>query len=99
MSGTKAADGIVGTVKADVIKSLGGNDRIKGRGGSDRLSGATARDRLSGGRGADPLNAGDGLWCPSTSSSQCSELERPAGSTIGRMPRAQSRTWRAAWAF
>ena len=34
-----------------------------------------------------------------TSSPQCSEPARRAGSTTGRMPRAQSRTWRAAWAF
>jgi RTX calcium-binding nonapeptide repeat (4 copies) len=49
--GTKGPDKLVGSAKADVIKSRGGNDRLDGRGG---------RDRLSGGPGADRLNAVDG---------------------------------------
>ena len=43
------ADRIVGTARADVVRSCGGNDRIQGRGGKDRLSGGRGKDRIAGG--------------------------------------------------
>jgi hypothetical protein len=65
--GTRKADRITGSNRADVIFAFGGNDRISGgRGndcivggrGADRLAGAQGRDTLVGGRGGDNLNGG-----------------------------------------
>jgi Ca2+-binding RTX toxin-like protein len=65
--GTKKADSITGSNRADVIFTFGGNDKVSGgRGndcivggkGADRLAGAIGKDTLIGGSGADNLNGG-----------------------------------------
>jgi Ca2+-binding RTX toxin-like protein len=65
--GTKRADHITGSNRADVIFGLGGKDKISGgRGndcivggkGNDRLSGAQGKDTLLGGKGKDKLDGG-----------------------------------------
>jgi hypothetical protein len=65
--GTKRADRITGSNRADLIFTFGGNDRVSGgRGndcivggrGNDRLAGAQGKDTLIGGRGGDNLNGG-----------------------------------------
>jgi Tol biopolymer transport system component len=70
MSGTFAADHIVGTTGNDTICSLGGNDSaygdtgddtLKGGGGRDELSGYLGRDRHFGGAGRDTLDSRDGV--------------------------------------
>jgi RTX calcium-binding nonapeptide repeat (4 copies) len=59
-SGTKKANRVVGTNKADVMRLGGGNDRARGRGGADRILGGRGSDRLNGGRGKDRLSGGAG---------------------------------------
>jgi Ca2+-binding RTX toxin-like protein len=58
VSGTPAADVIVGSAGGDIISGRGGTDRICGFGGADQLSGDSGNDRLFGGDGNDML-AGD----------------------------------------
>jgi Ca2+-binding RTX toxin-like protein len=65
--GTKHADRITGSNRADLIFTFGGKDRVSGgRGndcivggkGNDRLAGAQGKDTLIGGNGGDNLNGG-----------------------------------------
>jgi hypothetical protein len=65
--GTKKADRITGSNRADLIFTFGGADRVSaGRGkdcvdggrGNDRLTGAQGKDTVMGGKGADNLNGG-----------------------------------------
>lgn len=65
--GTRKADRITGSNRADVIFTFGGNDRVSGGrgndcivggGGADRLAGAQGKDTVIGGKGGDNLNGG-----------------------------------------
>ena len=65
--GTRRADRITGSNRADVIFTFGGKDQVSGGRGSDcivggrggdRLSGAQGRDTLIGGKGSDHLDGG-----------------------------------------
>jgi Ca2+-binding RTX toxin-like protein len=60
ITGTKGADRLEGTDRADVISGLGGNDRLDGQDGDDRLIGGAGNDRLDGDDGDDTLLGGNG---------------------------------------
>jgi Ca2+-binding RTX toxin-like protein len=69
ITGTGAADDLVGTDGKDVIDGLGGNDKINGKGGndivcggggSDQIKGKGGKDKVSGDGGDDKLKGGDG---------------------------------------
>jgi uncharacterized delta-60 repeat protein len=51
--GTKGADKIKGTNRADVIATLGGNDRIVSRGGNDVVCAGAGKDSVKSGKGND----------------------------------------------
>lgn len=51
LTGTDAANTILGHAGADLIRGLGGNDTLRGEDGSDVLDGGPGNDRLDGGDG------------------------------------------------
>lgn len=60
VTGSRYADVIKGSARADDINGGGGNDVLQGRGGADKLVDGSGRDRSSGGRGKDILFDGRG---------------------------------------
>lgn len=58
--GTKAADRLRGTRRADVIVTLGGNDRVKAAAGNDLVCAGAGKDVVKGGKGHDLLFGGPG---------------------------------------
>ena len=54
--GTRLADTLVGSGKANLIFGLRGDDKVRGRGGDDSLFGDWGDDRLRGGDGRDRLD-------------------------------------------
>ena len=58
INGTDGNDKIVGTPRADVIRTWKGDDVIKGRGGNDIICGDEGADTLIGGAGNDRLHGG-----------------------------------------
>ncbi|MEO0456304.1 MAG: calcium-binding protein, partial [Cyanobacteria bacterium P01_A01_bin.114] len=65
ISGTAAADQIIGGNQAQSIKGLGGNDEIAAAGGNDRVWGGSGSDRIEGELGNDRLIGQDGqdlIW-------------------------------------
>ena len=60
LTGTEAADVLVGGVDNDTINGLGGNDRLSGGDGDDELLGMAGNDKLFGEAGDDRLNGGAG---------------------------------------
>lgn len=60
ITGSPAADIIIGTARRDVILGGRGTDLIDGRGGGDLICGNAGNDTLKGGRGRDRLNGGSG---------------------------------------
>ncbi|HEY1284815.1 MAG TPA: hypothetical protein VGF04_01885 [Solirubrobacterales bacterium] len=53
--GTRKADRIRGTNRADVIATLGGNDRILSRGGNDVICAGAGKDSVKSGKGNDKV--------------------------------------------
>ncbi|HXL44140.1 MAG TPA: hypothetical protein VN960_08800 [Gaiellaceae bacterium] len=68
ITGTAAAERLVGSSERDVICGLGGADVIRGGGGDDVVFGGGGDDRLVGGVGDDKLvgQAGNDLLAPGT---------------------------------
>jgi Ca2+-binding RTX toxin-like protein len=60
VSGTPAADVLVGSAGADVICGLGGADTLRGLGGRDVLVGGPGPDLIDGGAGRDCAVRGAG---------------------------------------
>ena len=60
ITGTRAADLLVGSDDDDVICGLGGDDTIVGLGGDDVLRGGDGHDWIAGGLGRDELAGGNG---------------------------------------
>lgn len=60
ITGTSAADRLIGGATNTVINGLAGNDTLDGGAGNDRLFGGTGNDSLLGGLGNDLLLGGDG---------------------------------------
>jgi Ca2+-binding RTX toxin-like protein len=60
ISGTGAAELIVGGPGADTINAGGGTDCVLGGGGNDNLNGQGGDDVIIGGAGADNINGGAG---------------------------------------
>lgn len=53
VTGTKAADKLVGSEDSNDLVGLSGRDKIDGKGGDDTLTGGAKADRMIGGGGAD----------------------------------------------
>lgn len=53
LTGSSAADGIVGSQFVDTIFGLGGNDTLFGLGGNDTIDGGSGQDTMVGGTGDD----------------------------------------------
>ncbi|MFF1396789.1 calcium-binding protein [Streptomyces sp. NPDC058287] len=60
ITGTSAADNLVGTNRNDVICGLGGNDTINAGNGNDTIYGGTGNDVVDGGNSDDTVNGGPG---------------------------------------
>ena len=60
ITGTGAAELIVGSPGADTINAGGGNDCVLGGSGNDNLNGQGGNDVIIGGAGADTINGGAG---------------------------------------
>lgn len=60
VTGTNAADTLIGDSFANVLSGGAGNDVLVGRGGADTLIGGDGDDLLDGGVGQDVLNGGAG---------------------------------------
>lgn len=60
VSGTNAAERLVGTAGRDVIVGFGGGDEIFSRGGRDLVCGGDGTDSLNGGAEEDDLHGGNG---------------------------------------
>ncbi|WP_299937036.1 calcium-binding protein, partial [uncultured Pelagimonas sp.] len=60
VTGTAAADNLVGSIGDDQLNGLAGDDSIDGGNGADSLSGGGDNDTLSGGFGDDTLTGGSG---------------------------------------
>ena len=94
ISGTEAAEKIVGTKFADHINSLGGNDVVLGYAGADKIRGGN--DKQYGGRGNDVIyseggfrdlvNCGKGTDTAHRSNSRNSRTPRRKY-RLGKLPR------------
>jgi Ca2+-binding RTX toxin-like protein len=60
VTGTNAANTLVGTAWSDILNGEGGNDTLLGQAGDDLLNGGAGNDDLSGGQGQDILNGDAG---------------------------------------
>ena len=58
ITGSKGADRLKGTARADRISAKGGRDRVSGRAGGDCVRGGGGKDRIRGGAGADEIRGG-----------------------------------------
>ena len=55
ITGTAAANTLIGGAAGEIINGLGGNDNLQGNGGNDTLDGGTGADSLYGGAGDDVI--------------------------------------------
>jgi Ca2+-binding RTX toxin-like protein len=62
--GSRFADLLKGTSRANIFEGEGGRDRLIGLGGSDELTGGGGRDFADGGRGRDECSAERKIRCP-----------------------------------
>lgn len=60
VKGTRHADRLKGTKRADLIKGRRGRDRIRARAGDDSVRGGRGRDRVKAAAGDDVINGGRG---------------------------------------
>ncbi len=60
ITGTDAADTLIGGAGNNVIRGLSGNDIIDGRAGNDTIDGGSGDDVIEGGAGNDVIDGGDG---------------------------------------
>lgn len=60
LTGTNAANIIIGGIDGDIIKGLGGSDELFGGAGNDDIRGGAGADLLSDGAGTDRLLGGSG---------------------------------------
>ena len=55
LTGTAAANTLIGGAQGEIISGLGGNDNLQGNGGNDTLDGGSGNDSLYGGDGEDAI--------------------------------------------